>query len=625
MCGIAGIIQTNRDQFDLQAVQRMTDMLQHRGPDGAGHWQSGCGRVLLGHRRLSVIDLSEAGHQPMHYGKRYTIVFNGAIYNYIELRDQLSAKGHSFRSQSDTEVLLAMYAEYKENCLPFLDGMFAFAIYDRQEATVFMARDRFGEKPFFYTYLPGGYFAFASEMKSLWAMGTSSNVNEKMLYNYLVSNLLINPNDPSETFYQHISRLPQASYAIIKPGEPAPVIKRYWDIETAPRKEPVTLAQAQEQFKEYFYTSVKRRLRSDVAIGSSLSGGLDSSVVVGVINELNKGQSFSQQTFSARFPGFDRDEGPYIDEMVSNTHARAFATFPTAKTTLDAFEKICYHQEEPFGSASIAVQYAVMQLAKENQVTVLLDGQGADEILAGYHHYYPFFFNELRSDAVIHKQQVAAYRTLHAGNTVNKNITKGAAYYLRQYAPGGFRLLKKMRNRLRQQLQTELNSDFYHAYRGNDFETPYGIDTLNGQLRYETMNELSVLLRYADRNSMAHSRELRLPFLNHELVEFIFSLPASFKINDGWTKYLLRTSFQSLLPESITWRKEKIGYEPPQKNWMAQNEFRDMVLSGREVLVNHHFLDKKILSRLPAASAFNERGDNAWSHLVAGKTLFQAL
>lgn len=620
MCGIAGIFNSDRSQVSQQRLRQMTDKIAHRGPDGDGHWINASGKVGLGHRRLSIIDLSEAGSQPMHYFDRYTIVFNGEIYNYIELKEQLLKKGYTFCNHTDTEVLMALYHDQREACLQEVDGMFAFVIYDKEEKTLFCARDRFGEKPFYYAYEPGKQFVFASEMKALWAAGIPRTVNGRMLYNYLQFRMVQNPLDSSETFYKGIRKLKAAHY--LKISEATGLIakeKKYWAIELSHKLE-VTPEAAAEKFSDLFSTSVKRRLRSDVPIGSSLSGGLDSSLVVMTIDQLKQGTSQVQKTFSARFPGYIKDEGRYMQMVIDRCKVEPFFTYPDDENMLQALDNVIYHQEEPFGSASICAQYMVFQLAKKNNVTVLLDGQGADEILAGYHVYFPTFFSELKkTDKRLYQQQWATYQALHSQNNINTRFKKDVKYYLKQYATPLVNKAKEIHRSYTQKTNPAFNNEFYQTYSRDYFQKTEVFDSLNESLLASTSNlGLEELLRYADRNSMAHSLEVRLPFLNHEMVEFIFSLPATYKLKDGWTKWLMRYTFQNLLPEEIAWRKDKIGYEPPQKNWMKSPFIQDMIWEKRKLLVQHGILNEKILNEPILKEADELSMHISWSHLMAG-------
>ena len=629
MCGIAGTINIDSRNVSVQQLKLMTDCIAHRGPEGEGHWISEDGKTGFGHRRLRIIDLSIAAEQPMHYMDRYTIIFNGEIYNYIELKNNLSKKGYTFNNHSDTEVILALYDDEKENCLQLLDGMVAFAIYDNKEKKVFCARDRFGEKPFFYMYKKNEYFFFASEIKALKAYTSNYSINNKMLYNYLALGYLDNKNDLSETFYRDIFQLQHSHYLTIDTEKIDIQINEYWRINTGNINNTITPQQASEKFNELFYTSVNRRLRSDVNVGSSLSGGIDSSLIVCTIDDLlkkNKAEhnfessAFKQKTFSARFPGFKRDEGKFMQMVIDQTNVEPHFTYPTEETLINQIDKVAYFQDEPFGGASILVQYEVMKLAKENDVTVLLDGQGADEILGGYHWHFNVFFRQLEAyKNGSFKKEYESYKLLHKYNLVNKKQKKDLEYILRKLIPGKFNSIKKSGAWLNQKINKTFNKDFFNEYSAGLFETPSSFSDLNKTLYNSTLNgDLQILLRYADRNSMAFSREVRLPFLSYELVKFLFSLPAEYKIHNGWTKWIMRESFSHLLPEKICWRHDKIGYEPPQKKWMENTFIKDRIIQSRKKLVSAGILDKHFLNKQPGQYSALEKGDKSWEHLMAG-------
>lgn len=618
MCGIGGILSENPSLISKEKLVRMTDSIIHRGPDGSGHWISEDGRIGFGHRRLSILDLSDSGAQPMHYLDRYTLTFNGEIYNYLEIKERLIKEGYVFQSHSDTEVLIALFDQKREKCLQDLDGMFAFALYDSQTGEVFCARDRFGEKPFFYTQFDGAFY-FGSEMKEFWAAGIPKNPDSEMIFNYLHFDLLDNHSDLGQTFFKGVRKLSPGHFLTWKNGSIS--IRKYWEIDPISKNSTIELKDAKEKFRSLFFESVNRRLRSDVLVGSSLSGGIDSSLVVCVMDELLKDHPESiQNTFSARFKNFHKDEGYFIQKVREKTRITSHEVYSDMGDLEDVFDKICYHQEEPFGSASILVQYQVYELAKKHGVTVLLDGQGADEILAGYHPYFSTFFNEIRkSSGNLFNQEFSAYAKLHEGNTINAKIPKPG---IKQAIAANFPKLvnsvgrKVMNYRLKN--TSLMADDFYSTFKAkphNDFDIDFG--NLNSHLHFSTFKVgLPTLLRYADRNSMAHSREVRLPFLSHELVEFIFSLPSELKIHEGWTKFLMRASFEDLLPEEITWRKDKIGFEPPQKSWMDSPKTQEKIKDARETLSKAGIL-KKGAEDLPIESQVaHSKGDGSWNHLM---------
>jgi asparagine synthase (glutamine-hydrolysing) len=460
MCGIAGILSLNGSTVDLSVLHEMTGVISHRGPDGDGHWISPDGRMGLGHRRLAILDLSERGAQPMHYLGRYTITLNGEIYNYIEVREELIRKGHRFISETDTEVLLAAYSEYGASVLARLDGMFAFAIWDEQEHTLFCARDRFGEKPFFFHHVPGKLFAFASEIKSLFAFGVPRRINNRMLFNYLAYDVIEDPYAKCETFFDGISKLEAAHYLLID-GQGVVSKRRYWSIPEIDIDDGISFEDACEQFRDLFTQSVMRRLRSDVPVGTSLCGGLDSSSVLCTISRVLNGSGNGQKSFSARFHESKLDEGEFIKLAAEAAGARTYSTWPDAQTLLDIIDQVFYHQEEPFGTASIIAQWEVMKLARQEKVTVLLDGQGADETLGGYTHYFRTLFQELYvRDRQHFREEVRAYEALH-GRTFNADWR----FKCEAVQPQALRLLGRARRRFaRPEYLRHLDPDFAAEY-----------------------------------------------------------------------------------------------------------------------------------------------------------------
>lgn len=622
MCGIAGIISVNSAEISSDRLKKMTDIISYRGPDGEGHWSNSTSNVSLGHRRLSIIDLSHEADQPMHYLDRYSIVFNGEIYNYIELKKTLSQQGYIFKTSSDTEVLMALYDRHKEDCLQLLDGMFSFAIYDQIENTIFAARDRFGEKPFFYSYISGKYFLFGSEIKCLWAGGIKKEVNHRMLYNYLQFNYLENPNDLSETFYDNCLRLPHSHYLILSVADcKITQLKSYYKLDQNFVDFNITGVEVEQRFRDLFYTSVKRRLRSDVPVGSSLSGGLDSSLVVCVIDELTKGTNQIQKTFSARFPGFARDEGYFMQLVADQTNIEPIFVYPSEEGLIENFNTIFYHQEEPFGSSSIYAQFCVMQAAKQNDITVLLDGQGADEILGGYHSYFNNFFNDLRLNyPKKYKEEYSAYEKLQSENSVNPFIKKDISFFIRSRLPHLISPLRNTMSAINQKSSPFFNTAFFNQYKNKGYQYTNNFGSLNEALNHSLMHgPIQQLLRFADRNSMANSIEVRLPFLSHELVEFVFSLPPYYKIHNGWTKWVMRNAFKDLLPSPITWRKDKIGYEPPQKRWMESPIIKEEIMSSKKRLFDTGIISKQEYEKdIPGASISTIK-NKTWPLWVAGK------
>lgn len=611
MCGIAGIIQINPSVYTTGHLKKMTDALAHRGPDGEGFWQTESGNVLLGHRRLSIIDLSQAGHQPMLFDPagdltdqrhRYTIVHNGEIYNYIELRDTLEKKGYRFLSQTDTEIIAAAYDCWKDECVDHFDGMFAFAIWDEKEKELFAARDRFGEKPFFY-FFDGKSFLFASEMKALWAAGVERTANQKMLFNYITIGYTGNPSRPEETFYENIYKLPPASCLKFSSIYFQFAVQQYWDVDPSVQTS-LKDHEAIDQFSHLFTTAVKRRLRSDVPIGTSLSGGLDSSSITAIAHEL-RSVSNSHTSFTAVFPGFEKDESVFAQQVAAQFQLQQYTVSLTGDHLMNDWEKLCCCQEEPFGSASIYAQYKVYELAAQHNIKVLLDGQGADETLAGYHKYYKWYWQEL-----FRKRKLSASNEIKAARELGIDEPFTYQNKIAAYFPAFASVVMERQYLLKAIRQEDLTKEFVQLQSKEAYYTPPEHFDLNGVLHFNTFTHgLEELLRYADRNAMAHGREVRLPFLSHELVEFIFSLPANFKIRQGWTKWLLRECMKNKLPAAITWRKDKVGFEPPQQQWMSNPALQEAVQEAKRKLVQAGVLktavlDKKV-NELPAHAADN--------------------
>lgn len=611
MCGIAGIISADPKFSDGSHIKKMIDTLAHRGPDGEGIWTNASSGIALGHRRLTIIDLSDNGKQPMHYLNRYTIIHNGEIYNYPEIKNELEQKGYNFFSNTDTEVITAAYDCWQDECLDHFDGMFAFAIWDEKEKELFAARDRFGEKPFFY-YYDNEKILFASEMKALWAAGIERKVNQKLLFNYLTIGYVDNPNIPDETFFEDIKKLPAASFLKFKSAKSQLTIETYWDIEVEIQNEKISDEEAIEQFQFLFQQSVMRRLRSDVPLGTSLSGGLDSSSVVAAIHQQNS-QNNNLQAFTAIFPGFEKDESVFAKNISDKFRLQQNLTEPTAAGLYDELEKLFYHQEEPFTSASIYAQYKVYEAAKQRGIKVLLDGQGADETLAGYHKYYKWYWQEL-----FRRRKLAGSHELQAARDLGIKEGFGWKNRIAALLPEFASIVLEKQYLLNALSHDGLTKDFIRNQSKEAYYTTPEIQTLNGVLYFNTcMHGLEELLRYADRNAMAHGRETRLPFLSHELVEFVFSLPSNFKIRNGWTKWLLRKSMENILPEEITWRKDKTGFEPPQKSWMRSKNIEELVISAKKKLVDEKIVNPEVMTKKGVTTEAYAADNFDWRYLTA--------
>ncbi|MFY9531578.1 MAG: asparagine synthase (glutamine-hydrolyzing), partial [Candidatus Acidiferrales bacterium] len=558
----------------------MRDSIAHRGPDDSGLWKSPSGSALLGSRRLAILDLSPSGHQPMQdEASGLVIVFNGEIYNYVELSEELTLLGCRFRSRCDTEVVLKSYEVWGSDCLSRLNGMFAFAIWDDRKQELFVARDRFGEKPlYYYQDRERELFAFGSEIKALNIGGFFlPRPNYHAIYGYLANREIDASN---ETLFQDVFALP-AAHALwfVKPTRSLR-IRRYWDLD--PEKE-IRLPDSQQyadRFLELLSDSVRIRLRSDVPVGSSLSGGLDSSTIVGLI--ARNGAAGGQETFSARFSEATVDEGEHIERMTRWTKVMSHFTYPDPAQIPSEIESLTWQQDEPFYSTSVYAQWCVMRLAKECGVTVLLDGQGGDEVLAGYHEYFGAYYTHL-------------IRTWQFPEVISC-----VGCYIAEHGPSRLPLIFSgfLPTRLRHAITQWLRP---RAVR-QEFEEKWGHPPKRADRKYTddlqqslyvslTQTSLPQLLRYADRNSMAFSREVRLPFLDHRLVEFVFALPAGQKINGCTTKVVLRNAISGIVPEEIRHRKDKLGFGPPEASWLrgplrswVKEVFSSSEFRGREWL-----------------------------------------
>ncbi len=589
MCGIAGIISRDQSKVNLHRLKRMTEAISHRGPDGDAHWLEDGGSAGFGHCRLAILDLSDAGAQPMHFLERYTILHNGEIYNYLELRAELEKKGYRFRSASDTEVILAAFDQYGTACCDQFDGMFAFAIWDREKKQLFAARDRFGEKPFYFVK-EDEQFLFASEMKAIFAAGIAKKLNEAAIINFLAVGYTANGSRPSDTIFTGISELPPAHTLIYKPADSKLSIQRYWGLSPAPGS-PISDQEALEKFQSLWSTAITRRKRSDVPIGSCLSGGLDSSAIVAT---LATGHPGKLPTFSAVFPGFDMDESVYIGMMNQQFNCESHLVQPSADNLIRDLEQLAYHQEGFINSASVYAQYCVYARAKAGNIKVLFDGQGADEILGGYSKHLPWALQELfRFDKSGFYTLSNAFKS--SGQTVNWSWRNQVAAYLPELTAN------RLRKRTLAQIKNTsiLNRDFVAAYDvSTNLPQKPVVRRLNDILYHDTFTYgLKTLLQYADRNSMAHGRELRLPFLDHELVSFIFSLPLRLKVRAGFTKWILRKAMDRLLPPAITWRTDKVGFEPPQRSWMEQPLLQEKIMEARTKLVAGKILDPAVVQK----------------------------
>jgi asparagine synthase (glutamine-hydrolysing) len=554
MCGIAGIVNLSNKKVDASEIKTMLTKIKHRGPDDEGLFLQD--NVGLGHVRLSIIDLSSAGHQPMFSNDdRYLIIFNGEIYNYLELKTELE-KNYHFKSKTDTEVLLAAYITWGENCLSKLNGDFSFVIYDTQEKNIFGARDRFGIKPFYYHH-DADRFIFASEIKAILPNLNNVQPNDKSVFEYLVYNRCDQSN---ETFFSSIFKLPHGHFFTIKENQFK--IKKWYDLAQslhAPKE--IT----PEAYRAELQKSVQLRLRSDVPIGVCLSGGIDSSTLTSILySDFNVK---NLQTFSAIFEkGHWADESPFINAYKGKLNHMHFVT-PTGSSFFSEFNEFITSQCEPMPSVSPYAQYKVMQLAKGN-VVVTLDGQGADEMLGGYTYFYGSYFKELLKSLqlITLLKEATAYK--------KKNISKEAFIFFIYYL-----LPVNLKNSLGRRKFGSLMPDFYAAHAGKSTisQDLFNPNTLHESFLQHFEHKLEHLLKWDDLNSMSFSIESRVPFLDHNLVETTLSLPNNLLMQKGVSKYILRESVKDILPPQIYNRLDKKGFETPSDEWFRVNPFKDYI------------------------------------------------
>ena len=578
MCGITGIISKKR--IEKEIIEPMTDTIIHRGPDGFGYYYGE--KFVFGHRRLSIVDLSDAGHQPMQYLNRYVITFNGEVYNHLELRKELEKNGYVFQSHTDTEVIMASYDFWSVDCLSKFNGMWAFVIYDRLKDKYFMSRDRFGKKPFYY-YKDQEKFIFGSEIKVILAHpDVESKPNLKFLDSYVQNGA---KEYIKETAFENIFRFDFSSYF---EGSLEDIFEnfnqnKFWEIKPNLSHEKFDEEKAKEYAKQYYELledAVRIRLRADVKVGSALSGGLDSSSIVYLVNKLLKEQDKEelQETFSSVYKSDgtqDCDESYFIDIMALKLGVHSNQIEPKEDEIPSQIEKMIWHLENPPDN-SLMSSWHTFKLVASTDVKVTLDGQGADEQLGGY---LPYLLNYISSLSIFDMFSQAK-KCLQIPNS-NKYVFVGLCLGIYRVLFGEKFLKFTIKNIFKR-----------------DFET-----NLNKKLGIDTMGSLITLIHYADHTSMAFSIESRMPFMDYRLVEFLASVPACYKMRDGWTKYLARLAFDGKLPDEINWRKDKMGWPIPEKKWFYGN-------------LNRWFIENIESCKLSKKLSFKEKENKRFSNNI---------
>ena len=583
MCGIAGIVKLKGGTVDTTAFMRALTVMRHRGPDdegslllnvSSGRFEERGGPdtaeelhladlrspgktradLAFGNRRLSIIDLSPKGHQPISNEDRTVwVVFNGEVYNYRELRDELIKVGHVFVGDSDTETIVHGYEEWGINVLlSKMVGMWGFALWDQKKKLMMLARDRFGIKPLYY-HFDENQLVFASEIKAIKAL-VSSRVNQNRVAEFL----WFKPYKANETFYKGINQVMASHFIELEFNTGKLSVQRYWElanIDTSYRN--IDPGEATRSFYELFEKSVRFHMRSDVPVGTCLSGGLDSSSIVCTAQKLLDNSELQEKglkgvkklkTFSSAPQEQRISELPYIEETVRHSGVEPLYFTPTFDEFLNDFDKVVLLHDEPFQGPSVYMGYRVMKLAKENGMKVLLDGQGGDECLAGYQKYLlDYLFDLLRA----HKYFKAVREFISTTDLTRPYFTK----YIRR--------------------RSGISKSAFHKVIKTDMPAAvpmeYPTRNLAEHLRYDLLaGSIIELLKYEDTNSMAFSIESRVPFLFHPLIEYLFSLPMTVKIRDGWTKYLLREAMRGTLPEKVRLRRSKLGFPAPEEEWAKQ-------------------------------------------------------
>ena len=535
--------------------------MKHRGPDAMDFYLDE--NLSLGHTRLSIIDLSDKGNQPMHDTENeITITYNGEIYNHLELRKILVEKGYKFKSHTDTEVILYSYKEWGLKCLEKLIGMFAFCIYDKIRGTLFLARDHIGIKPLYY-YKDKKRFIFSSIIQPILEHDIVTNPNKKLIRDFLLYN---NTDHTDETFFSNIQKLPKGHYMIYSIKANNFKIKKWWSSNFFQTYNG-SYASACKELRTLLFKSVSRRLMSDVPVGTCLSGGIDSSSIACIINSSSNTEI--KKTFSATFPGFKKDETKYIDIVSKKTNLSNYKVNLTGEDFANDYIDFIKSMGEPVPTPSSYAQYKVFEMAKKNKVVVLLDGQGADELFAGYHYFFGFYIKDLILNLHI-KSAIKEFIGLLKNNSYKEALLSfGFLFMPLSIKQRYFKNRTNISNKLYNDKSSE--TDFFQNY--------YTISNLSSALLFHLENKLEHLLKWEDRNSMAHSREARVPFLDKEIMNFVFTLPENFIINNGITKSILRESMSSTVPEKILQRYDKIGFFTPEDEWLKAPEIKKMFQS----------------------------------------------
>lgn len=604
MCGIGGI-KDYREPVSENVLKQMQALLRHRGPDGKGLFISPDRKIGLTHTRLSIIDLTDAGHQPMHNeAGDIWLVHNGELYNYQELQKELVSLGHKFKSKTDSEVIIHGYEEWGVSCLERFNGMWAFALWDGRKGQLFAARDRFGVKPFYYCW-DGYRFVFASEIKAvLTGSRTKPKPNDSAVFKFLVERCI---DDDATTFFHNIKQLRPSHYLVLCNSELS--IKKYWDINVL-EKRPLN-RDTVEEYRELFSDAVRLRLRADVPVASTLSGGLDSSSIVRISHSLGYRH---QQVFSVVYDGNPHDEARFAEEAIKGTDVSPHWVRPKDNALISSLERLIEVQEEPFADGSMYAHFEMMRAVKECGIKVILSGQGGDEILGGYvsnvNVTLALYLMKLRPViAWKHMRNVSGRYGYSLPSQVGRGLYHLLPWFIKNYL---------RRCTLYRSLADILNTDFLYQHGYGRFEgvNKPGWTVLDVYL-YETIRKWALpgFLHYEDRNSMAFGIETRQPFLDYRLVEFMFNTVDEAKVKGGELKVLHREAMEGMLPAKVRLRKDKQGFFAPIDKWLLSewDVVRDIILSQNSLLSD--YLNNKGLLKL-LNSGMKEHSDLIWRLLI---------
>lgn len=564
MCGISGIINKNSISINQDEIKKINDLISHRGPDDEGFYFEK--NFAFGHRRLSILDLSSDGHQPMNYLDKYVITYNGEVYNYLEIKEELLEFGYTFNSNTDTEVILASYDKWGQKCVDKFNGMWAFAIYDKEKELIFCSRDRFGIKPFYYTQ-KDDKFIFGSEIKQLLEFYDENYVNEIILVDYLLYGLQEHTN---ETFFKNIYKLEQSHNLIYHLKTNSFEIKKYFDLEFDENINSMSEYESIELLKQKIDTAIDLRLRSDVKVGTCLSGGLDSSSIAAIASK-KYFEKTDKKFVAIHAKSIEKktDESEFARQVAQHCDLDMIEVEPQLKDITDNIEEVVYTQEEPFGGVSIFMQYFVMKKAKENACIVMLDGQGGDETLFGYEGYFSFYFASLLSKFKFIKY-FRELSNLVVFKLSKKRVLRDSIIVLfRNQLSFIEKIIRKKRTFIKLPYSRKrLN----HIFKFQEFK--------NFQKRELMLRNLPHLLRYEDKNSMRHSVETRLPFVDYKFVKSAVSINDDMKFKNGFLKYLLRRVVENILPKNIVYRTNKFGFEAPSDMWI--DSYKDEMIKSIE-------------------------------------------